>query len=51
MIAMTDSDAPDVQAAVLAFGADACLQKPVSCPRFLALGDLIKGVLCGHTQT
>ena len=47
---MTGSDALSVAAEALAFGADGFFQKPVSFQRFLALGDLIKVVVFGHTQ-
>jgi len=45
------SDDPDIPAEALALGADAFFRKPVSFQQFLALGDLIKVVVCGHTQT
>jgi len=50
IIVMTGSDDPTVQQEALAFGADAFFQKPVGFQRFLALGDLIKVVMFGHTQ-
>jgi CheY-like chemotaxis protein len=50
IIVTTGSDDPAVQHEALAFGADAFFRKPVSFQRFLALGDLIKVVVCGHTQ-
>ena len=40
-----------MQAETLALGADAFFQKPVGFQRFLALGDLIKVVMFGHTHT
>ena len=49
IIVTTGSDDPDMQAEALALGADAFFQKPVSFQRFLALGDLIKVVVFGHT--
>jgi len=51
IIVMTGSDDPTVQQEALAFGADAFFQKPVSFQRFMALGDLIKFLVFGHTQT
>jgi CheY-like chemotaxis protein len=51
IIVMTGSNDPDMQAEALALGADAFFQKPVSFQRFLALGDLIKVLVFGHTQT
>ena len=51
IIVTTQSDDPAVQQEALALGADAFFQKPVSFQRFMALGDLIKIVLGGHTQT
>ena len=50
IIVMTGSDDPAVEAEAHALGADALFQKPVGFQRFLALGDLIKVVMCGHTQ-
>jgi DNA-binding NarL/FixJ family response regulator len=50
IVVMTGSDDPAVQAEALALGADAFFQKPVGFQRFLALGDLIKAVVFGHTQ-
>ena len=50
IIVMTGSDDPAVQAEAMALGADAFFQKPVSFQQFLALGDLIKVVVFGHTQ-
>ena len=50
IIVTTGSDDPAVQHEALAFGADAFFRKPVSFQRFLALGDLIKVVVFGHTQ-
>jgi DNA-binding NarL/FixJ family response regulator len=50
IVVMTGSDDPAVQAEALALGADAFFQKPVGFERFLALGDLIKAVVFGHTQ-
>jgi hypothetical protein len=35
----------------MALGADAFFQKPLGFQRFLALGDLIKVVVFGHTHT
>jgi CheY-like chemotaxis protein len=49
IIVMTGSDDPAVQAAAPALGADAFFQKPVSFQKFMALGDLIKVVVFGHT--
>ena len=51
IIVMTGSDDLSVEAEALAFGADAFFRKPVSFQRFLALGDLIKVVVFGHTRT
>ena len=51
IIVTTGSDDPDIPAEALALGADAFFRKPVSFQQFLALGDLIKVVVCGHTQT
>jgi hypothetical protein len=48
---MTSSDDLSVEAAARALGEDAFFQKPVSFQRFMALGDLIKALVCGHTQT
>jgi CheY-like chemotaxis protein len=48
IIVTTGSDDPTIQQEALAFGADAFFRKPVSFQRFLALGDLIKIVVCGH---
>ena len=50
IIVMTGSDDPAVEAEAHALGADAFFQKPVGFQRFLALGDLIKVVVFGHTQ-
>jgi CheY-like chemotaxis protein len=50
IIVTTGSDDPAVQQEALALGADAFFRKPVSFQRFLALGDLIKVVVFGHTQ-
>jgi CheY-like chemotaxis protein len=50
IIVMTGSDDPAVQAEAMALGADAFFQKPVSFQQFLALGDLIKVVVFGHTH-
>jgi CheY-like chemotaxis protein len=50
LIVMTDADDPAIEAEARALGADAFFQKPVSFQRFLALGDLIKVVMCGHTH-
>jgi CheY-like chemotaxis protein len=50
IVLMTGSDDPAVQAEALAFGADAFFRKPVGFQRFLALGNLIKAVVFGHTQ-
>jgi CheY-like chemotaxis protein len=50
IVVMTGSDNPAVEAEALALGADAYFQKPVGFQRFLALGDLIKVVVFGHTQ-
>jgi CheY-like chemotaxis protein len=49
IIVTTASDDPAIQQDALTLGADAFFQKPVSFQRFLALGDLIKVVVCGHT--
>jgi hypothetical protein len=38
-----------MQAKALALGAEAFLQKPVGFQQFLALGDIITVVMCGHT--
>jgi DNA-binding NarL/FixJ family response regulator len=51
IIVTTGSDDPDIPAEALALGADAFFRKPVSFQQFLTLGDLIKVVVCGHTQT
>jgi len=50
IVVMTGSDNPAVEAEACAFGADAFFQKPGSFEQFLALGDLIKVVVFGHTQ-
>lgn len=50
IIVMTGSDDPAIEAEAMALGAEAFFQKPVGFQRFLALGDLIKVVMCGHTQ-
>jgi CheY-like chemotaxis protein len=50
IIVMTGSHDPRVQVEALALGADAFFQKPVSFQRFMALGDLIKILVCGHRQ-
>jgi CheY-like chemotaxis protein len=50
MIVTTGSEDPAVQHAALTLGADAFFQKPVSLQRFLALGDLLKVVMAGHTR-
>jgi two-component system, chemotaxis family, response regulator Rcp1 len=50
IIVMTGSDDPAIEAEAMALGADAFFQKPVGFQRFLALGDLIKVVMFGHTQ-
>ena len=50
IVVMTGSDDPAVQAEALALGADAFFQKPGGFHRCLALGDLIKAVMFGHTQ-
>ena len=50
IIVMTGLDDPAVAAEALAYGADAFFQKPVSFQRFLALGDLIKVVVFGHSR-
>jgi CheY-like chemotaxis protein len=50
IVVMTGSDDPAVEAEARASGADAFFQKPVGFQRFLALGDLIKAVVFGHTQ-
>ena len=50
IIVTTGSDDPAVQHEALALGADAFFRKPVSFQQFLALGDLIKVVVFGHTQ-
>jgi CheY-like chemotaxis protein len=51
IIVMTGSDNPAVEAEAMALGADAFFQKPIGFQRFLALGDLIKVVMFGHTHT
>jgi len=51
IIVMTGSDNPAVEAEAMALGADAFFQKPIDFQRFLALGDLIKVVMVGHTHT
>jgi CheY-like chemotaxis protein len=51
IVVMTGSDDPTVAAEALALGADAFFQKPVGFQRFMALGDLIKVVVFGHTHT
>jgi two-component system, chemotaxis family, response regulator Rcp1 len=51
MIVMTSSDDPAVETEAMALGADAFFQKPLGFQRFLALGDLIKVVVFGHTHT
>jgi CheY-like chemotaxis protein len=51
IIVTTGSEDPAVPQEALACGADAFFRKPVSFQRFLALGDLIKVVMFGHTQT
>jgi CheY-like chemotaxis protein len=51
IIVTTGSDDPTVEQEAMALGADAFFQKPVSFQRFMALGDLIKVVVFGHTQT
>ena len=51
IIVTTGSDDPDIPAEALALGADAFFRKPVSFQQCLALGDLIKVVVFGHTQT
>jgi CheY-like chemotaxis protein len=51
IIVMTGSDDPAVETEVRALGADAFFQKPLGFQRFLALGDLIKVVVFGHTHT
>ena len=50
IVVMTGSDALSVEVEARALGADAFFQKPVSFQRFMALGDLIKALVCGHTQ-
>jgi two-component system, chemotaxis family, response regulator Rcp1 len=50
MIVMTGSDDPAIEAEAMALGAEAFFQNPVGFQRFLALGDLIKVVMFGHTQ-
>ena len=50
-IVMTGSDDPAVETEAMALGADAFFQKPLGFQRFLALGDLIKVVVFGHTHT
>jgi CheY-like chemotaxis protein len=50
IIVTSGSDDPRVEQEALALGADAFFQKPVSFQRFMALGDLIKAVVFGHTQ-
>ena len=51
IIVTTGSDDPAVQHEALALGVHAFFRKPVSFQQFLALGDLIKVVVFGHTQT
>ena len=51
IIVTTGSDDPAVEQDARALGADAFFQKPVSFQRFMALGDLIKVVVFGNTQT
>ena len=48
VVVMTGSDDPAVEEKARALGADAVLQKPVSFQQFMALGDLIKVVVCGN---
>jgi chemotaxis family two-component system response regulator Rcp1 len=50
IVVMTGVDDPAVEAEAFAFGADAFFQKPVGFQRFLALGNLIKVLMFGHTQ-
>jgi CheY-like chemotaxis protein len=50
MIVMTGSDDPALEAEAMALGAEAFFQKPVGFQQFLALGDLIKVVMFGHTH-
>jgi CheY-like chemotaxis protein len=50
IIVTTGSDDPAIQQEAFRFGADAFFRKPVSFQQFLALGDLIKVVVFGHTQ-
>jgi CheY-like chemotaxis protein len=50
IVVMTGSDDPAVAGEARALGADAFFQKPISFQRFLALGDLIKAMVFGHTQ-
>jgi CheY-like chemotaxis protein len=49
IIVTTGSDDPAIQQEALTLGADAFFRKPVSFQRFMALGDLIKVVVFGHT--
>jgi CheY-like chemotaxis protein len=51
IIVTTGSDDPAVQQEALTFGADAFFRKPLGFQRFMTLGDLIKAVVFGHTQT
>ena len=46
----TASVTPAVAEHVRALGADAVVQKPMSVPQFMALGDLIKGVVWGNRR-
>ena len=50
IVVMTGGDDPAVETEAFTFGADAFFQKPVGFQRFLALGDLIKVLMFGHTQ-
>ncbi len=47
---MTGSDDPAVQAEAAALGADAFFQKPLSCQRFMELGDIIQVLVFGTVQ-
>jgi CheY-like chemotaxis protein/VanZ family protein len=48
IVVMAGSDAPAVEEQIRALGADAVVQKPVSLQQCLALGELIKGLVCGY---
>ena len=50
IVVMAASETPAVAEQVRALGADAVVQKPMSLPQFMALGGLIKGVVCGNRR-